>query len=98
MKKIIKKKVKRERVNVEKKDRFEFILEDIRDQIKLVAEGVSVVDEKLKKFKSETAENFRLTFDHFSNLEDEIVDIKNEIKYLKEKKEKSVDIRKFNLI
>ena len=39
--------------------RVEILGEDTRDQIRIVAEGVTTVDRKLEEFRSEVADSFR---------------------------------------
>ena len=39
--------------------RVEIVGEDTRDQVRIVAEGVTTVDRKLEEFRSEVADSFR---------------------------------------
>lgn len=88
--------------SISSSDRLEVILEDVRDQIVMVAEGVSVVNDKidrvsneLNEFKEETASNFRLVFSHFSVLEDELVDIRKELEKLKKRDSEKITRKEF---
>jgi len=73
-----------------REDKMMVLLEDMRDEIKLVAESHSVLKSQLDsmqldsdEFKEETRRNFKLVFEHFSNVEDELVGINSEMKNLR---------------
>ena len=38
---------------------YQQLAEDTRDQVRIVAEGVTIVDRRLEEFRSEVADNFR---------------------------------------
>ena len=88
--KIIKKKVASKKTE----NQMMVLLEDIRDQVKIVAEGHVGLDKKIdsvhnelkneiQSFKHDTESNFKTVFQHFSNIEDELKTIKMEISELK---------------
>ncbi len=88
-----KEKLKKEAEKVFKESHVAVILEEMRDSIKLLAEGqmdlsrrMDRIEDKMTKFEWDTGNNFRLVFDHFSNIEDELTDIKKELRILKKEK------------
>lgn len=69
------------------------LLERMHDDIKLIAEGqvgiqrrLDGVESEIACFKEETENNFKLFFEHLSRIEDEIMEIKNDLKDNYEKK------------
>ena len=46
---------------------YQQLAEDTRDQVRIVAEGVTTVDRKLEEFRSEVADSFREHRDLFRN-------------------------------
>jgi len=104
-----------------KKDHFEALLENMNDNIKLVAEGQAAFRDEftdfrdetranfktifefrdetqanfktLFEFRDETRANFKIVFDYLSRIDNELQDIKKELKLLDETK---VDKQKFN--
>jgi len=69
------------------------LLEQMHDDIKLIAEGQTGIQRQLDElrtdvcgFKSDTESNFKLFFSHLSNIEDEIMEIKDDLKNNYEKK------------
>ena len=74
------------------------LLEDIRDQIKLLAEGqigirndvaelkadVSSLKSELAEFKEETRQSFKTVMDYLMRLEDEVVSLRKELEGIKD--------------
>jgi hypothetical protein len=106
-KKTRKPKLKKEAEKMFKESHVLVVLEDMRDDIKLIAEGLSGTNERLDQtnerlgrlegefcdFKSENRENFRLVFNHFSTIEDELQDIKSKLEKMDENK---IDKKEFD--
>jgi hypothetical protein len=95
-------KLKKEAEKMFKESHVAVILEDMRDDIKLIAEGLNGTNDRLGRlegefhdFKSETRENFRLVFSHFSTIEDELQDIKYKLEKMDENK---IDKKEFHLL
>ncbi|HAI74307.1 MAG TPA: hypothetical protein DCS28_02745 [Candidatus Moranbacteria bacterium] len=77
MKNLVKKNTSRER------DQFAVVLEDINSKINLLVESHQSLADEFRSFKIETKENFKAVFEYFSRIDDELQDIKAEIKSLK---------------
>jgi len=71
---------------IAKKDHFEALLENMNDNIKLVAEGQVAFHEEFTEFQKETRDNFKTVFDYLSRIDNELQDIKNSLKRLEETK------------
>ncbi|HAI73988.1 MAG TPA: hypothetical protein DCS28_03615 [Candidatus Moranbacteria bacterium] len=79
------------------------LLENMRDGITLVAEGHSVLvrkldfmdkklSERIDSLENTMNQNFKFVFEHFSNIEDETMEIKAEIKEMRKDLRRKVDI------
>jgi uncharacterized phage infection (PIP) family protein YhgE len=109
-----------------REDKMMVILEDMRDEIKIVAEGHSVLQngiyelskelggelsnfgkeltsvkkeltsfrKEFNEFRNDTKDNFKILFEYLSRIDDEISDIKNELKNNYKKKGWDVKWRK----
>ncbi len=82
------------------------VLEDMRENIKLLAEGqVSLRQEmcqgfsdarkELDEFNVETRDNFKIVFEYLSRIDDELADIKSELKDLKKDLKTKADVTRF---
>jgi DNA repair ATPase RecN len=73
-----------------KKDHFEVLLENMNDNIKLVAEGQVAfrdeINQRFTDFQQETRDNFKTVFGYLSRIDNELQDIKNSLKRLDETK------------
>lgn len=85
------------------------LVENFNDNLKIISENQINTNERLdrlesrfdgleadsKSFKEETRENFKLVFEHFSNIEDELNDIKLKLEKMDKNK---IDKKEFNLL
>lgn len=70
--------------NIQRDDQILMLLEDMRGDIQLVAEGVSVVQRDLSEFKEETRNNFKSFRSEFDNFKQEMTEFKFEMAEFKD--------------
>ena len=72
----------------DEKNRFENLLEEIRDSVKLVAEGHSVIRREMQEMKIELKSDIKLGNDKVESLANEVNKVKQELGAVKQKVDK----------
>ena len=92
-----------------RRDYLESVAEQIRDNVKIIGEGYKALDEKLDrnfaglsndliKFQNETRSNFKTVFDYLSRIDDELKDIRIEMKKMREELKSKTDLVRFEIL
>ncbi len=69
------------------------ILEDIKGKFDLLAEGQEGIRREIKEFRREVDSRFNQVLEYLSRVEDELMEVKNDLKALKEKPDKEEFIK-----
>ncbi len=79
----------------DKVDNLDTRVGSLENKVDALDTKISSLDDKFENFKLETNDNFRLAFNHFSNLEDELIDIREELNDVKNNNSEKISVKEF---